>query len=278
MRTAVPKDMHGMPEDVATLFPGFQPSSRKTMPQPSDHADHRRLEVAILEDDDALREDILMPALTDYGFRVTGACSARELYRLMLDHRFDLIVLDLGLPDEDGISVAAHLRETGNMGLLMLTASREKRDRIQALQESVDAFLTKPVDLDILAATLHSLARRLQLNPEPAPTPCSPAPPQGPRLPWRLEANGWLLVAPDGQSIALTTPERDVLVSLMDTTGKPVSREDLIKVLTRNVYDFDPHRLEMMVHRLRRKVEKQAGQPLPLLTVRGTGYLFATES
>jgi len=251
----------------------------KAMPDPRNHAALRRLEVAVLEDDDALREDILLPALADYGFRVTGARSARELYRLMLDRRFDLVVLDLGLPDEDGISVAAHLREAGSTGLLMLTASHEKHDRIRALEESVDAFLTKPVDMDILAATLHSLARRL--HPETGTAPAaSPLPPTGERSlpPWRLEANGWLLVSPDGQSVALTTPEHDLLSALLGTPDKPVPRDELIGELTRNVYDFDPHRLEMMVHRLRRKVKRQTGRNLPLLTVRGTGYLFATEN
>ncbi len=241
-----------------------------------DRAADRPLKVAVLEDDDALREDILIPTLVDYGFHVNGARTARELYRLMLDRRFDLVVLDLGLPDEDGISVASHLRETGDLGLVMLTASREKHDRVRALEESVDAFLTKPVDPDIFAATLHSVARRLHLHASSCPS--EPALPGVAPAPWRLEANGWLLVAPDGQSVALTTPEHDLLSMLMRDTDQPVSRETLIGVLTRNVYDFDPHRLEMMVHRLRRKVKKQVGQPLPLLTVRGAGYLFATEN
>lgn len=243
---------------------------------PAAPAVQHALHVAILEDDDALREDILIPALADYGFQVRGACSARELYRLMLSHRFDLVVLDLGLPDEDGISVAAHLRGTGDIGLVMLTASHEKHDHIRALEESVDAFLTKPVDLDVLAATLHSLARRLRPD-SPAMAGSAPAT-AAPSSSWHLEANGWLLVTPDAQSVALTTPEHDLLAALMHKTDTPFARDDLISVLTRNVYDFDPHRLEMMVHRLRRKVKKQTGHALPLLTVRGTGYLFATES
>lgn len=247
---------------------------RSIMPDSRDRAANRPLQVAVLEDDDALREDILIPALADYGFQVCGARSARELYRLMLDHRFDLVVLDLGLPDEDGISVASHLRDAGDTGLVMLTASREKRDRIRALEESVDAFLIKPVDPEILAATLHSVARRLKSSALPVTRAAAPST----ATPWRLEANGWLLVAPDGQSVPLTTPEHDLLAALMHETDRPITRDDLISVLTRNVYDFDPHRLEMMVHRLRRKVKKQTGQTLPLLTVRGTGYLFAAES
>lgn len=228
----------------------------------------------MLEDDDALREDILLPALTDYGFRTTGARSARELYRLMLDHRFDIVVLDIGLPDEDGISVAAHLRKNSSMGLVMLTASRERQDHIRALTESVDAFLNKPVDPEVLAATLHSLSRRLELRaPEIVRNTGDETSPD-----WRLESGGWRLVSPNEQIIALTSPERSVLVTLMEQPGQPTSRDELIERLTCNIYDFDPHRLDMLIHRLRRKVEKQTGEKPPLLTARGAGYVFAVDT
>lgn len=235
-----------------------------------------RLRIAVLEDDEALRERILLPGLRDYGFNVTGAGSAAELYRHMISQSFEIVVLDLGLPDEDGLSVARHLRSaSASIGLIMLTGSREKTDRIQALRESMDAFLGKPVDIELLAATLHSLARRLQkvaAGSSSTSTASSDAPA------WHLEAGGWRLIAPSQQLVALTAPEHCVLTLLMENIGEPVTRESLIKSLTNNVYDFDPHRLEMMIHRLRKKVEKQTGEPLPLVTARGTGYLFAGEA
>lgn len=232
---------------------------------------HDILRIAVLEDDDALREDILLPALRDYGFEVTGAGSAGELYRHMLAHTFDIVVLDIGLPDEDGISVARHLRTVSpELGLAMLTASRERQDRIRALRESVDVFLCKPVDIDVLAATLHSLSRRLRAPSAPDNPPSPPATSQ-----WQLEAGGWRLVSPRERIVALTAPEHETLAILIARAGTPVPRERLIEALTNNVYDFDPHRLEMMIHRLRRKVKKQTGETLPLLTARGIGYVFA---
>lgn len=246
------------------------------MKQISRHNVSAILRIAVLEDDKDLRERILLPGLRDYGFAVTGVGSAAELYRQMISQSFDIVVLDLGLPDEDGLSVARHLRSaSASIGLVMLTGSREKNDRVRALQESVDAFLGKPVDVEVLAATLHSLARRMQRT-STASSKASTA--SSETADWHLEAGGWRLIAPSQQLVALTAPEHCVLTLLMDNIGEPVTRESLIQALTDNVYDFDPHRLEMMIHRLRKKVEKQVGEPLPLVTARGTGYLFAGEA
>jgi len=242
-------------------------------PSKAKNARSGNLHIAVLEDDEDLREQILLPALRDYGFAVTGAGSAAELYRHMISQQFDIVVLDLGLPDEDGLSVAKYLRSVSSVGLVMLTGSREKQDRIRALQESVDAFLGKPVDVDILAATLHSLARRLHAPAADAAREEAKSQPG-----WHLEASGWRLIAPNESIVALTAPEHCVLTMLMAHIGEPVPRESLIQALTTDIYDFDPHRLEMMIHRLRRKAQDQTGNALPLLTARGTGYLFAGDS
>lgn len=220
------------------------------MPHSAHSSPTQALRIAVLEDNDTLREEILLPELRDFGFDAIGAASAGALYREMIGITFAIVILDIGLPDEDGISVARHLRATSkDMGLVMLTASREREDHIRALRESVDAFLCKPVDIDVLTATLHSLARRMHGSTHPPATTTAAQ--------WNLEAGGWRLVSPGGKIIALTAPEHDVLTALIDHSGTPVSREHLIETLTGNVYDFDPHRLEMMIHRLRRKVKNR---------------------
>lgn len=218
--------------------------------------------VAVLEDDAELRERILIPGLEDFGFQVVGTGTAAELYRQMVSGPFDIIVLDLGLPDEDGLSVARYLRSVSSVGLVMLTGSQERNDRIRALQESVDAFLTKPVDVDVLAATIHSLARRLHQQPTATTRR------------WELESNGWCLVSPSRCSIALTKTERRLSLVLMDANGATVTREQLIASFTSNVFDFDMHRLDSMIHRLRRKVADTCGETLPLVAVHGEGYAF----
>ena len=229
------------------------------------------LRIALLEDDAELRERILAPGLLDYGFEVTGTGTAAELYRSMLTRSFDIVVLDIGLPGENGLTVARHLRDISTMGIVMLTGNHGKRDRVHALTVGADAYLAKPVDIEVLAATLHSLGRRLTGNTGALPQTTAAAP-----AAWHLDTDGWRLISPTGVPLALTAPERTLLGVLVEAQGQSVSRDALIAALCHDVYDFDPHRLEMLVHRLRRKALDANAGTLPLLTARGCGYLFVS--
>lgn len=233
------------------------------------------LRVIVLEDDPLLRERILMPGLADHGFLVTGSATAAELYRNMLAQRFDIAVLDIGVPDEDGLTVARHLRSISNIGIVMLSASQERADRIRAMTDGADMFLSKPIDIELLAASLHSLLRRMQGAAiwQAAQKLAGPVP--APSRGWHLETDGWCLLSPRGAVIALSVPERCIMQQLFAMQGIPVSRSTLIAALSQDAYEFDPHRLEMLVYRLRRKAGEQAGETLPLLTARGSGYVFA---
>lgn len=133
------------------------------------------LSVAVLEDDALLREDILIPGLREFGFRVSGAGTAGELYRLMLQQAFDLVVLDLGLPDESGLSVVTYLRSLfAGLGIVVLTGNRGRSDHARALHGGADAFLRKPTDPEILALTLRNLAQRLRTATSASPRPAKP--------------------------------------------------------------------------------------------------------
>ncbi|BDU20033.1 response regulator transcription factor [Dyella sp. GSA-30] len=233
------------------------------------------LRVIVLEDDPLLRERILLPGLADHGFRVTGSATATELYRNMLAQRFDIAVLDIGVPDEDGLTVARHLRSMSNIGIVMLSASQARADRIQAMTDGADMFLSKPIDMEVLAASLHSLVRRMQSAATWQGAPKSPERVPVPSRGWHLETDGWCLLSPRGAVIALSVPERCIMQQLIARQGTPVSRSALIAALSQDVYEFDPHRLEMLVYRLRRKAGEQSGETLPLLTARGSGYVFA---
>lgn len=223
------------------------------------------LRVALLEDDAELRERILLPGLQRLGLDAAGFGTVAELYLSLPQERFDILVLDVGLPDQDGFTVARYLRSTSSrMGIVMLTGRGSTGDRIHGLSVGADAYLAKPVDLDLLAATLHSLARRLDAG--------TARPQQKPR--WQLHANGWSLVAPGGGAVTLTQAERCVLGLLLARSGEAVPREALIAALTPDVYDFDPHRLETLIHRLRRKVANGTHEPLPLRTLHGVGYVM----
>ncbi|HJR74565.1 MAG TPA: response regulator transcription factor [Luteimonas sp.] len=222
------------------------------------------LRIALLEDDAMLRERILMPGLANFGFAVTGTETAAALHHHLNTQSVDMVVLDVGLPDQDGFTVARNVRAAyPEIGIVMLTGRGATPDRVRGLSEGADAYLSKPVEIELLAATLHSLARRLR-----------GATPQAAQKRWRLDVNGWCLVSPAGINVALTRTERRVVERLTSAAGQLVTREELIATLTDNVYDFDAHRLESLVYRLRRKVADACGEALPLAAVHGEGYVF----
>jgi DNA-binding response OmpR family regulator len=222
------------------------------------------LRLALLEDDALLRERILRPGLAKYGFAVAGTATAADLYAHLRAHPVDIVVLDVGLPDQDGFTVARAVRALFPcIGIIMLTGRGETPDRVRGLSEGADAYLAKPVEIELLAATVHSVARRLH-DPPAATAPAR----------WRLDREGWCLVSPGGRSVALTRTERRVVTCLLERRGAVVARDVLIASLTDNVFDFDTHRLDSLVYRLRRKVADGCGEALPLAAVHGEGYRF----
>ena len=234
----------------------------------------RTWRVAVVEDDHDLRERVLVPGLAQFGFDAVGVEHAADLYRHMVATSFDMVVLDLGLPGEDGLSVARYLRECSTIGIVMLTCSRQSDDQVRAMMAGADLYLHKPSALAVLAASLHSLGRRLEARSATRSDVASLETRHVERHEWRLALDDWSLVSPEGAAVPLSPSERSVLRQLFDAQGATVPRDDLIARLHDDVYDFDPHRLEMLVYRLRRKAREQGIQVLPLMTVRGAGYAF----
>lgn len=233
----------------------------------SEVADGNRQLILVVEDDPELRDEILRPGLHEAGFDTIGAGSAIEAYRSMLSQDYSMLILDIGLPDEDGFTLARNLREVTDAGIIMLTGrSYSNVERARALNESADAYLTKPVDIDVLSATVRSILRRQHGQPATE----SRRPPPG----WHLDMNGWNLVTSGGHNIRLTHAERALLELLFANPSEAVPRATIIARLCRDIHDFDPHRLEMLVHRLRRKTLAESGDSLPLSAVRGVGYVL----
>lgn len=221
--------------------------------------------LAVVEDNQELREDVLVPTLARSGFEVAGMTSALDLYRAMTMRSFDLVLLDVGLPDEDGFSIAAHLRSLSPaIGIVMLTGYDSSPDRVRGLRAGADAYLFKPVEMDVLVTTLRNLARRIVPGAEVAQA----------RVRWRLDERGWCILSPGGVEIEMNLAERKAMAILAATPGVPVQREALIARLVKNDQDFDPHRLDMMIYRLRKKCLNAAKEDIPLRAVRGMGYVL----
>ena len=228
--------------------------------------------VAVVEDEEELR-DLLVDDLKAKGFVVTGVPSAESLYRHMSVQPVDVVVLDIGLPGESGLGVAGHLRQLSSVGIIVLTARGEAKTMARALAEGADLFLSKPVDFDVLAAGIANQHRRLH-----APALAKAAAAAAPAEAWKLIEGGWTLQTPNGQTLALQEAERAFLQLLFAHPGKPVARETLIAALTSQPQEFDPHRLEVLLHRLRTRLKTRSELALPVRAVRGSGYLLVVDA
>lgn len=224
------------------------------------------IEVCIVEDDEDLREEISL-ALRRMGFGVRALAGSRDLYLALLQAPCDVLVLDLNLPGEDGFTIIERLKGLLSAGILVLTARSGTDDLVRCLTSGADAYLVKPVDFRELAANVISLSRRVR---ESAPAVAAPPAPG-----WRLAGDGWSLVGPAGRRVALTASERILLQLLFEQANTAVRRDVIISALGHQPDYYLDHRLDMLVSRLRRKVQEAIGTPLPLKAVRGVGFMLS---
>jgi DNA-binding response OmpR family regulator len=228
--------------------------------------------VLIVDDDASLRAD-LAEYLTDQGFRCDAADSA-ETMRAMLRGglRPDLIVLDVMLPGATGLEAARQLRESSDVGVLMLTHLDGGEHHLAGLRSGADAFLPKTADLDLIEATLRGIYRRLA---QPVASPSEAGPLASLRDEgWSLDPATWTLVTPAGKRVGLTMAEKGFLSPLMANRATPVDRTTLVRAMGKEDSETNRRNLDTLARRLRRKVESQTGTPLPLASVYGEGYVF----
>jgi DNA-binding response OmpR family regulator len=233
--------------------------------------DHAPPAIAIVEDERILRDELAFQ-LTHLGFAVETFETAAQLYRRLAVRRYAVVVLDIGLADEDGLSICRYLRlHDKQLGLVFITARTTRDDRLIGLQAGGDAYLTKPVDIDELALLLRRLAER---TGDALDWPASPDPLQ-PSSGWRLEPGGDVLRAPDGARIRLSLNEARLLQRLLYRPDEVVTSQELARTLGLLPDEYDKHRLEVIISRLRDKVLRETGRTLPLYARRGQGYRFA---
>lgn len=221
------------------------------------------IRVAIVEDDVDLLDDVAF-ALRDEGLAVTPCGDGPALDRHLAAHCLDVLVLDLGLPGEDGRAIARRLRrDQPGLGIVMLTARTMVRDRVQGMEDGADVYMCKPVDLRELALVIRALARRLGSEDAPASKSLS------------LIVSENLIITPTGQRIELTPLEALVLARLCRAPGGLATRRQIIEAFGERYLDYDERRLETIVSRMRKKLEA-AGLPADTVrAVRGVGYALS---
>lgn len=225
--------------------------------------------IAVVEDEASLRADVV-EYLTACGHAVVGCEDGKALDRAMAERPADLIILDINLPGEDGFSIAKRLRDSSDVGIIMLTARSVNVDRVVGLEIGADVYLVKPVELRELEAQVRSLSRRLTgVAVQPAETSSVNS-----QSHWIYDQLAWALVSPAGESTKLTANERVFVSLLVERPGEPVSRAAIFKALGKREWDAGDRSVDSMVRRLRAKGAETLGHELPIEAVHGTGYAF----
>lgn len=242
--------------------------------------------VAIVEDEPVLREEMAFQ-LRHLGFAVQAFACAAQFYRHLAVQPVTVAVLDIGLDGEDGLAICQYLRRHDRqLGIVFVTARGLRDDRLSGLAAGADAYLVKPIDIDELVLILKRLSARAEfLRPVLAAAPAEEQRPKArpERAPdlatatataWQLLPEAQILVAPNQQHIQLSINEAQLLGVLLERINQTCTHRELGLALGLHAEEFDKHRIEVILSRLRNKVHRLSGLRLPLVTQRGHGYFF----
>ncbi len=215
--------------------------------------------------------DLVEDYLSGEGYRVSIAHDGAEMRRVLAQSPVDLVILDLMLPGEDGLTLARSLREESEVGIIILTGRGETVDRIIGLEMGADDYLPKPFHLRELLARVKSVLRRASSRTVERP---AAARAKVRFAGWNLDLSSRELTSPVGEDVRLTTGEFDLLAAFVNNANQVLSRDRLLDLArNRESGPFD-RTIDVQVGRLRRKLEDDPQRPTIIKTVRGSGYIF----
>jgi two-component system phosphate regulon response regulator OmpR len=226
--------------------------------------------VLVVDDDASLRE-LLTNYLDKEGFDVSGAEDGAAMFAWLEQHQADLLILDLMLPGDDGLTLARRLRTKTDIPIIMLSARGEDIDRIVGLEVGADDYLAKPFNPRELLARIRAVLRRRAPTAQPEDTDLAVF------GPYRLDVNARQLTR-DGEAVTLTGSEFDLLRIFVEHPNQMLHRDrllDLLKGYERNPFDRS---IDVQVARLRAKIEPNKKQPRYIRTVWGRGYMFTPQA
>ena len=223
----------------------------------------------IVVEDEATQRQLLVDYLDKQNFRVSAADGGGALRRLVERELPALVLLDVGLPGEDGFALARWLREkSGRIGIIMVTAAADTVDRVVGLETGADDYIGKPYEPRELLARIKSLLRRVT----GAPAASGPRVRMGRRV---LDLEKRLLVDPGGGGEELlTASEYDLLKVFAENPNRPLTRDWLLEVTAHREMEAFDRAIDLRITRLRRKIEVDPAHPDAIRTVRGVGYMF----
>ena len=222
----------------------------------------------LVVDDDAAIRDLVREYLSEHDYKVSVAETGAEMDKVLAEEPVDLVILDLKLPDEDGLAIARRLRESLDLPIIILTGRKEEADRVMGLELGADDYVTKPFSQRELMARIKAVLRRTEQKRESRR-------PETVRI---YKFSGWELTtgtrrreSAEGHNVELSNSEYALLVAFLRAPQKILSRDQLLESsrLHDDIYDRS---IDVQILRLRRKVEESPNQPKLIRTERGAGY------
>jgi two-component system phosphate regulon response regulator OmpR len=237
----------------------------------------------LLVDDDPSVRAMLREYLEGHGFAVDEAASGAQMRERLEAELPDVVLLDLRLPGEDGLTLARYLRERYDLGIIMVTASGDVIDRVVGLEVGADDYLAKPFDPRELLARLKNVLRRLQGRPGagaagdvPSPAPSSAARQRVGRCELDIESRRLFEIG--GGEVAITAMEFELLRVFLGNRNRVLSRDQLLMHTRKREWEPFDRSIDIRIGRLRRKVEPEpGGEPRCIRTVRNAGYMYVPQ-
>lgn len=226
--------------------------------------------VLVVDDDQRIRT-MLARFLIDHGLRVSQASNGMEMFQVFADARIDVIVLDIMMPGEDGLSLCRRMRAESAVPIILLTAMNADTDRIIGLEIGADDYVVKPFNPRELLARVRAVTRRMLAG--------SIIPQQRGSVAynfegWVLDANRRTLVSPDGALTDLTSGEFDLLLAFLEHPQRVLNRDQLLDLAHGRSSQAYDRSIDVQISRLRRKIEANPQNPVLIKTVRNEGYFF----
>lgn len=225
--------------------------------------------IVVVDDEPDIRQ-LIQTYLTRHGIAVSQADGGRSLRAIMAERPVDLVILDVNMPEQDGVSIARELRAAGPVGIIMLTANSDSVDKVVGLEVGADDYVTKPFDPRELLARVRSVLRR-------ASTPEASSATLGREVVLgkvRLNLDSRKMFATDGSELPLTAMEFDLLRTFIEHPNRVLSRDQLLDLAHSKEPDVFDRSVDTRVVRLRQKIEIDPRRPQCIKTVRGAGYMF----
>jgi len=228
----------------------------------------------LIVDDHREMRDLVSRALAKEGFRITTAPDGKAMRKVLADANIDLILLDLMLPGEDGLSLCRSLRAESDIPIIMLTAKGDEVDRVIGLEMGADDYLPKPFGGRELIARIRAVLRRNRVR-EPVGSQEKSKRYRFER--WTFDVDKRELLGLDGVAVPLSTGEFDLLLALVEHPQRTLSRDQLLDLARHRAANAFDRSMDTQVSRLRKKVERDPADPTIIKTVWGGGYIFTPE-